>query len=242
MEVSMSDQSSAISKQDPGQGPESEQTQGKEVQQEYLTRAEVANLLKEQEDRFVSRTQGLLDSMGSSVQKRVQTGLQSLQKVIEDQKAAGIEITPQQEEALKQRTVMNVLSEEPEEPEPSEPPTTSPGEAQPGEQKEAPDPITQSAWDMMKDRGVEILDEDPEIEILDTSTPYKFLLSVDKAITAKETRLQNEPPPEETEEKTGSPHGRIPGAGAGGSTGSLLPDGTPPLDRLNSYYKKKRGR
>jgi hypothetical protein len=176
--------------------------------------------------------------MGSSVQKKVQTELQSLQKVIEDQKAAGIEITPQQEESLKQRTVMNVLSEEPEEPEPSEPQTTSPEQAQPGEQKEAPDPITQAAWSMMKERKVEIMDEDPEFEILDMSSPYKFLLSVDKAITAKETRLQKEPPPEEPE-PTGSPHARIPGAGAGGPTGSLLPDGTPPLERLQSHYKKQ---
>jgi len=234
----MSDQKQAIPKQEAGQPPEPGKAQGEGVQQEFLTRTEAETLFKNLEDKFVSRTQGLLDSMSNSVQKRVQADLQSLQKVLETQKAAGVEITPEQENALKQQTVMSVLTEEPEAPAESEPQTISPEQGQPGEQKGAPDPITQAAWSMMEERKVEILDEDPEAKTLDTSSPYKFLLSLDKAITAKETRLQKEPPPEE-EQTTGSPQGRIPGAGAGGATGSLLPDGTPPMERLNSYYKKK---
>ncbi len=234
----MSDQKQAIPEQKAGQPSEPSKAQGEGVQPEFLTRTEAETLFKNLENKFVSRTQGLLDSMSSSVQKRVQVDLQALQKVLEAQKVAGVEISPEQENALKQQTVMSVLTEEPEAPAEPEPQTIPPEQGQPGEQKGAPDPITQAAWSMMEERKVEILDEDPEAKTLDTSSPYKFLLSLDKAITAKETRLQQEPPPEDLNQTTGSPQ-NIPGVGAGGATGSLLPDGTPPIERLSSYFGKK---
>lgn len=233
----MQDQTKATFEQKPGQASDPNQEQGKEVQPEYLTRTEVANLLKEQEDRFVERTKGLLNSISDKTQNKVQAALKEYQRAVEAQKAAGIEISPEQDRATKQQIIMEALASE--EAAPLEPGTQTPGNAQTGNEPEA-DPITQEAWRMMEERGVTIQENDPEYRILDMSSPYKFLLSVDKAITAKATRLQQAPSSEEPNQTGSNPLGRIAGAGAGGSgNNTLLPDGTPPIDRLSRHYSQQ---
>lgn len=235
----MSDKTKADPTQAAGQPP------AEGDQKQFLTRAEyLAGQEQLLADLKKSNT-GLVGSMGEMVGKRVstdvvstiRTDLKQLEKHFEMQKAAGVEVTPEQQATMRNAVLLDGIQQEPEESEPTEGQT--PGQAPAQAPEQAPDPITQAAWSMMEERKVEILDEDPEAKILDTSSPYRFLLSLDKAITAKETRLQEEPPPEDPNQTTGSPQGRIPGAGAGGATGSLLPDGTPPMDRLSSYYKKK---
>jgi len=233
----MSDKTNADPTQVAGQPP------AEGDQQQFLTRAEYLAGQEQLLADLKKSNSGLVGSMGEMVGKRVstdvvstiRTDLKQLEKHFELQKAAGVEVTPEQQATMRNAVLLDGIQQEPEKIEPTEGQT--PGQAPAQAPEQAQDPITQAAWSMMEERKVEILDEDPEAKTLDTSSPYKFLLSLDKAITAKETRLQKEPPPEE-EQTTGSPQGRIPGAGAGGATGSLLPDGTPPMERLNSYYKK----
>jgi len=234
----MSDKTNADPTQAAGQPPD-------EGEQQFLTRAEYQAGQEQLLADLKKSNTGLVGSMGEMVGKRVstdvvstiRTDLKQLEKHFEMQKAAGVEVTPEQQATMRNAVLLDGIQQEPEESEPTEGQT--PGQAPAQAPEQAPDPITQAAWSMMEERKVEILDEDPEAKILDTSSPYRFLLSLDKAITAKETRLQEEPPPEDPNQPTGSPQGRIPGAGAGGATGSLLPDGTPPIERLSSYYKKK---
>ena len=213
-------------------------------QQQFLTRAEYdagqTKLLEELKKSNV----GLAGSLGENQGKRIatdirgeiKTAFKQLEDTLKAQKAVGIEVTPAQEEAMRQHVMQDVLTKEPIE---AEPQILVRGQAPAQAPDLAPDPITEAAWSEMKKRGIDILEEDPEFAILDSSSPYKFLLSVDKAIAAKETRLQNEPPPTEPNQTGPNPIARIPGAGAGGQSNQLLPQGTPPLERLSSFYKKQ---
>jgi len=204
-------------------------------QPQYITVDEAKKLTEQAVQEAVSKAQSLVDKSGNRVQAKVQERLQNLEATLKMQTDAGVEITPAQRKALEQQVVLDTFKEAEADPNAQstqkEPPQAPPGQ---GEQI---DPITQAAWTMMQERGVDILENDPEFKILDMSSPYKFLLSVDKAISAKETRVQSS---SEEPEPMGSPNARIPGAGAGGSSNNtLLPQGTPPIDRLNKFFKNK---
>jgi hypothetical protein len=215
--------------------PESSGDQS-EAQPQYVTVEQAEQMVREAVKQSQATAQKLVAKSGNRLKANVQEKLQALEATLKLQSDAGVEITPEQRKALQQQVVVDALAEEPEV-DPNAQPSQS-GETQPpAGQGEQPDPITQAAWSMMQERGVDILEDDPEFGILDMASPYKFLLSVDKAITTKETRLQKS---SSEEPKEGSPHARIPGAGAGGqSEGALLPQGTPPIERLNTFYKKK---
>jgi hypothetical protein len=230
----MSDNTTDPQNQEPGQAG------GKEGQQ-FLTVAEYEAGQKQLLEEVKKSNSGLAGSMGETQGKRIahdvrgiiQAELKQLGRVLEASKAAGNEISPELENSMKQQIINDALTNEPEEIPASQ--DLAPPQAPAQAPEEPQDPITAAAWKEMKERGVEIFEEDPEYELLDMATPYKFLLSVDKAISAKETRLQETPP----EEKPGSPNVRIPGVGAGGESGTLLPQGTPAIDRLDAHYKKQ---
>lgn len=225
--------------------PEAGQPEGGNEQQ-FLTREEYLAGQEQLLNELKKSNKGLAGSMGETQGRRVTSDIreiirqefQQLGNVLEAQKAAGVEITPAQEQAMKQNIVMKALSSEPEEPNPE-------GDQQ---QKQAPaqepaqqaDPISQAAWTMMQERGIDILENDPEFETLDMESPYKFLMSVDAAITAKEQRLAQETSDEgaTNQEKQGK-FARIPGAGAGKTGSSLMPEGTPVMDRLSKHYSKQ---
>ena len=207
-----------------------------ETQPQFITVEQAKQLTEQAVQEAVSKAQSLVDKSGNRVQAKVQERLQSLEATLKLQTDAGVEITPEQKKAMQQQVMLDALSEAPPEADPNAP--APPGEPQtPPGQAEQVDPITQAAWNRMKEVGVDILDEDPEFKILDMASPYSFLLSVDKAIAAKQSRIQNSP---EVPTQTGAnPNARIPGAGSGGGSNTLLPQGTPPIERLDNYFKKQ---
>lgn len=216
-----------------------------EGEQQFLTHAEFDAGMKVLLEQLKVSNKGLAGSMGETVGKRVstdvvgtiRTDLKQLEKHFEMQKAAGVEVTPEQQAAMRNAVLLDGIQKEPDESEPPE--TQAPEKAPAQEPGKAPDPITQAAWDLMEEKGIELLDEDPEVEMVDNSSPYKFLLSLAKALETKATRLQKEPPTSQDETPPAPLNARIPGVGSGKPTGSLLPEGTPPLERLSRYYSKK---
>jgi hypothetical protein len=53
--------------------------------------------------------------------------------------------------------------------------------------------ITQDALNMMREAGVYVGELDPEAKTIDFSSPYKFLKSMEAAITAKQSRVGSQP-------------------------------------------------
>jgi hypothetical protein len=153
-----------------------------EVQQpKYLTVAEAAAL----EDRIVRRVQGLTDKADSRIQKEVRQQIKTMEASL---KAAGITMTPEQKAALQQNVINQTLTAETQ-PESSEaPPTQASAQGQ-----QAPDPISLAGWEIMKDAGMNIDPGDPEVSLLDVTSPGKWLSSIPAAIAAKKARLTQQP-------------------------------------------------
>lgn len=215
--------------------PSGQKVDQSQTQPNYVTIEQAQQMVADAIQKAESKAQSLVAKSGNRLQAKVQESLKSLEATLKLQAEQGIEITPAQQEAMRNRVVMEALSEAEEETPAAQ--AGQAGEPQPQNvQAGQIDPITQAAWDLMQERGVVIEPGDPELEMLDQSTPYKFLLSVEKAITTKETRLQSS---SNEEPKTVPPQARIAGVGAGGSGASLLPDGTPAIERLDKYFSNK---
>ncbi len=171
-----------------------------------LTKDEFENRLsavkKEAEDAAFKRAQSLIEKTNTTVLKKVQADLKNLQQSLELQRKAGIEISPQQEEALKTQVISKAFTEGDPLPEPEPPPQPAqpaPGQVpgqppRPGAEPEL-DPITAEAQRMMQEAGTTIDAGDPELALLNHSSPYQYLRSIEAAIAAKRQRLSSSKTP-----------------------------------------------
>lgn len=223
----MSDQYSTTAPTAPGQGAANVPPEQKgAVQPQYLTLEEARRMAEEAEEKAFRRAQGLIEKTNAGVVKKVQSDLKNLEQSIALQKKAGIEITADQEEKLKQQVFQRAFTEVEESPAPAQ---TAPAQAAPVQQPDNIDPITAEAVKMMQDAGVWIDDDDPETDVIDQSSIYAYLESVKKAIETKRQRIGTPAP------------ARVAGGGVvGQSTSNILPDGIPPIERLNRYFQNKR--
>ncbi len=157
-------------------------------QPKFITLEEAQKLANqaalEAEERAFRRAQGLVSKADNRITEKVQAKLNALTETINMQKSAGIEITPMQEAALRNKVIADAYSQEP-------PPTNAepPAEPNPGDQNVAADPITAEAWRLMQAAGIIINDDDPEAEKLDQSSGYAFLRSIEAAIETKRQRI-----------------------------------------------------
>jgi hypothetical protein len=149
--------------------------------------------LRAAEEAAFRRAQGLYESGRTNFEQKVQGELASLKNFIEVAKLSGKEITPQDEQQMRQ----NVIARAYETAQPATPPGQPQLQAPEGNGDDA-DPVTLAAWEMMKEVGVDIEDNDPEVRlIVDNGTPLQFIRSVEKAIAAKQARTGatgNQPP------------------------------------------------
>lgn len=214
----MGDQSNAATFQGEGQPLEkpatpavSGQPAGSSVAQpQYVTLEQAERLAKDAAEEAFRRAQSLYSKGQAGFEKKVQADLKNLEKALDLQKKAGVSITPEQENHMRQQVINQAFMAEDQ---PNQADTTAGQPAQAGQDEEPPDPVTASAWAMMANSGVDILEEDPEYtQIVDRKTDdaYVFLRSIEKAIEAKRQRLAVQP--------QGQPPSRTPtNAGAGGS-------------------------
>lgn len=196
-----------IAFQGPGQvpapaSPPAEQPQGNASQPEYITRQEAQRMAEDAAEAAFRKAQGLLDKRSDGLLKKVQTDIRNIEQAIDLQKKAGIVITPEQEDKLKQQAYMRALSESESAPQPGEGATSSASPApagapaaQPAAQVEPLDPVSAEALNMMQVAGVSIEESDPEYQTIDQNSPYRFLKSVEAAIVAKKARLASNPQP-----------------------------------------------
>lgn len=138
------------------------------------------------------KVQGIVDKNISRVDKRVAEASTKAQEAVEMLKSTGMQITPEQEAALRDKAVIRALQTEQ-----GHDQVSTPGVSQNKAQgfdlptrQEPVDPITATAMQMMTSAGVQIDEGDPEFQTLNlkTQNPYEFLTSVQTAITAKKER------------------------------------------------------
>jgi hypothetical protein len=170
--------------------PVAEAVQGNVKVPEYITREEAQRMAQEASEAAFRKAQGLIDKGNAGTLKQVQGKLKALEDMFKLQEKVGMTVTPEQKDKMKNDVLMQAFTETPE----STPIPAGNQPAQVGTQDEAEqDPVTAEAWQMMKDAGITIEDNDPETKTLDQSSPYKFLKSIDAAIAAKKARITSNP-------------------------------------------------
>lgn len=158
----------------------------------YLTRKEAQRLRQEITDEVLRQTQSLTDKAASRIDKKLQDELKKIGDVIKLQRQAGIDITPEQERAMRQTaydTVFSQLSES----EPDHPPAQKTPSVPPGEDDRAIRAVAAAmnelTDDIYKEVGVMVEQNDPEVELIDQSSPSAFLKSLRKAAEKKAQRI-----------------------------------------------------
>jgi hypothetical protein len=167
-----------------------EQTSQQEAKPEFLTRAEAEALKAE----ILNQARSYADKGRVRVEKSVQAVTNSIAQM----RSLGKEITPAEEKQLIATATQKAMTE----PDP-EPAGTSPQ----GEPQVQIDPRIMA---FQQAAGVELYDGDPELTTLDRShTEKEFFVSLQKALTAKATRLAASP----NEPEPSNPAARLPASG-----------------------------
>lgn len=164
---------------------------GGEIRPEYITRQEAEGLAREAAEAAAEAAYRRAQSYADKRQQVFNQSIEALNKALEMQRAAGITITPEQEQNLKDRVWQQAMTAQigdSASPENSPPGTPTPGETAQGQLSD----IDKAAFEIMEEYGVTIEKADPEFDMLDPSTPRKYLNSMEKAIQAKQARLQKD--------------------------------------------------
>ncbi len=163
---------------------------------EYLTREEAQRLFEEQKNELLKQTQSLTDKASSRLDKQLRAEIKKVNDVIDLQKKAGISITPEQERTMRQMAYDSALAQAGEETDDSDK-----GTAKPPDMSD-PQKVMQAATaavidglvtDIYKESGVTVYENDPELEMIDKSSPMAFLNSVKAAVEKKKQRIQTAP-------------------------------------------------
>lgn len=147
---------------------------------EFVTRAELNAMLNEQQKRIVQSTT-------DRVSNRIQADLKNLTAVLEFQKKQGVQITPQQEAAMRDAVIREAYAEG----KPNADPSRQMQEYPEGEPY---NPVAAEIANIMRLEGVPILDSDPEFENIETilqgpPNPAALRRALYEAIDAKRERL-----------------------------------------------------
>lgn len=199
------------------------------AQPEYITRQEAARLAAEAADTAFRRAQSLFDKGNEKVRQR----LGELESAWDMQAQAGAPVP----EEVKMRLRQQVLTAPQ-----AAPPTTEQAAAQPQQpQSGGQDPITLSAWEMIRSAGIEIKDDDPEMQQIKThGTPYEFLATVAQAIEAKRQRVASTNSQPNGGQAQPQQPGRLPTAvgGQGSYNPNAIADITDPRELLKMAREK----
>jgi len=171
----------------PGQAqPEGVNGQG------YVTKEELAQFQEGLKDTLSNWYQGL-QSRTDQYQAKMQQSLAEFQRGVDALRAGGVELTDAQIEGAKSKLVMETLTKTGETP-PQEQPQQA-GEEDPYLEAYQ-NTVTTAAEKLMKVSGVEIMDDDPEVAIIEKAAELPvpdFLDAVANAIAAKRARLAQGP-------------------------------------------------
>lgn len=181
---------------EPGSQEPAPQEQESQEQPQYLTREEVQSLLDAQKDELLRQTQSLTDKASSRLDKKLRDELKKVDEVIALQKAAGLQITPVQESALRAQVYDKALKElGTEEGSDSAPAAQQGFQDDPSQaaQKAAAAVINGMAEEIYKKAGIMVMPDDPEASMVDQSSPVAFLTTLQQAVEKKKQRVQTAP-------------------------------------------------
>ena len=169
---------------------------GQQTAKEFLTREEAQRLFEDQKNDLLRQTQSLTDKASSRLDKQLRGEIKKVNDVIDLQKKAGIDITPEQERTMRQMAYDTALGQIGEETDDLEKGAAKPPDMNNPQQvmKAATAAVIDGlVTDIYKEAGVTVYENDPELEMIDKTTPMAFLNSVKAAVEKKKQRIQTAP-------------------------------------------------
>lgn len=165
-----------------------------------LSEERMRKILGDEIEKALGSAQRKTQSQIAKMENRIKS---TVQQTLATMKAAGMQVSPEQEKALENTIRQQIQPGE----QPTEPAQAA---AQPAGGDEAPpDPVTAAGWKLMDAYGVSIDENDPEYALLDQTSEAAYLKSILPAIQAKQARIQT------------PPGARVP-AGGGGPAGNPI--------------------
>jgi len=186
--------------QAPGQAPANvpqgqEQVQGKTPV--FVTQEEALQIAKQAAAEATRTLQSQFDKGTNTIFNKVQAELAQMKSLIALQRQAGMQIPPEQEQAIQNQIIASAFNAPPEPPPPS---SGQPAQAaQPGAEDDGK-PSNEweaTAYALMEEAGIVIEPTDPEAASLDTKDGYHWVRSIERAIEAKRARLAASPSPQQ---------------------------------------------
>ena len=126
------------------------------------------------------------DKLEARISKQVEQNLSAA-------RGAGIELTPEQEKAIENQTRKQFANSQDDS---QQEPAQAPNGDQTNNQQEGTDPLAAAVNAevdaLYKNYGFELDEGYPEAQGIDKSTPFKFVQSVERALQAKQARVESE--------------------------------------------------
>lgn len=208
-------------------------------------RSEFRTELNQSVQEIERSVQSSVDKADRRITDRLRNEFSGIDRMAEDLKAIGKEMSPEEVQALKQRALIRGYGEEPVQPDAS--PGRSP-QGQPGETPTTDDPeVTpqlKAAIQLQQEAGVFVLQEDPEFQTIKFGAPLgQMLLSVQQAVDAKKQRLAGgsgdatgEQDGTGSEDRSADLAARSTGAGV--QAGRRVPSGSPSGLQSMDYFRR----
>jgi len=189
--------SGAVSQGQPGQaGNVSPEGTTEGAASKPVTLEQVQDLLSKQEQNLRNEVgkqiQSQVDKADFRITDKLRAEFQNIDTTVKRLKDAGQEVSPQAVERMKQQALMDEFAGQHVQGDGSGKPDLAQGQKQGQPKGVIPQsPIVATALALMQEEGVFIVDNDPEIKMIDlkTTSPKALLKSVEAAIEAKKQRL-----------------------------------------------------
>lgn len=225
--------------------PASTEATQESTENETYTKAEVEALLKQHKAETYQQTQSLLDQLDHRQAQRLKATMEPVNNTIAALEAAGVKVDPATADSVRSQARVNALAgpggaEDDAEDQGRQ--TQANGRTSEANRGNGGQTLGNLIVQMMQERGVFVLDTDPEAKLINVQErdPQKLLSMAEKAISTKIARLAGVEVPAEptetesvigTEEKGPGPNPK--GKGTKGT--KILPEGEP-LDYLQAGY------
>jgi hypothetical protein len=170
----------------PSEAPVTPSQPVEEPGQEAQTKFVTAEILDQKLTEFERKIQSSRDSALSTFDKRVKTKIEQVEKDINSWRKAGVKITPEQEQQRRLEAMQQAMLENPD----TQSSSPQPAQAmQGGDVETIRNEVNARAKQYMDQVGIAFEESDPELMLLDHSSPDAYLSSLRMALYQKRMRV-----------------------------------------------------
>lgn len=199
----------------------------------YITQQEAQRLIEQAVEQATRRAQSLTDKAESRISRTIQERLQSLDEMFDGLRRSGERIPEDVVEHAKRDITTRTILEEAE------------AERIAASEQDTTAYVNRRAQAIFNEVGVVVDQSDPEAEMVDQSSPEKFLITLAQAAEAKAQRMGAQPQPQaqsggDRYEQQPGGAARAPAIGAGGVRANPIQNVVQPDELFRMAFNKRR--